>query len=283
MNDIIPMKVGQEKEGSKMIKKTKFEARRVEWSPFAGDNPSVVIERTTDDIYRVTVGADDADVPEAELHSLIDAINYVLGGDSPLVEQSDLREFIESMRAKKDEFLSEKEVAKATEKCGENHDVLPPSNECGCKEEPKSTVDFSKLQVGDSVRLRDGDVEVVEEIQSVNDPEFYKWEINGNPYTNDGGYYWDVESGLDIVEIIPKNPKKSKNKSAKTKVCRKGRPWTDKQDQTLMAKWNAHVPAARIAQGEKRTKSAVYARIRFLRSLHGEDKVPFRKEDSHGN
>lgn len=230
-----------------MIKKTKFEARRMEWSPLSVDGSYFTLTRVSEDVYSVQMTGT-LDVFENELHSLIDAINYVLGGDSPIVEQSE-----------------------------------PPSSECTCKEESKPTVDLSKLRIGDSVRLRDGRVHIVEEIESLEDHGFYKWNINDvHYYSNDGRTFANMEGTYDIMEIIPKNPKNPKSKTAKTKVCRKGRPWTDEQDQTLMAKWNANVPAARIAQGEKRTKMAVYARIGVLRSLYGENKVPFRKEDSHG-
>lgn len=67
------------------------------------------------------------------------------------------------------------------------------------------SVDFSKLRIGDSVRLRDGCVEIVEEIESLEDSGFYKWHTNfGYYYSNDGRTFPNIEGPSDIVKIIPK-------------------------------------------------------------------------------
>ena len=67
-------------------------------------------------------------------------------------------------------------------------------------------MDTTKIRVGDKIRLRNGDVKTVADVEPQNDPtypRFVDWEDGCEDYTKDGLYMPDSEYPLDIVEIIP--------------------------------------------------------------------------------
>ena len=67
-------------------------------------------------------------------------------------------------------------------------------------------MDATKIKVGDTVRLRNGDTLTVTEVKHLDDEKYpveVCWVGRGNIYTRDGVYLEGDEDDRDILEIIP--------------------------------------------------------------------------------